>query len=77
MHLKEAKAPPTPLPLDYDVNARCVFHSMAPGHAIEDCESFKYMVQDLIDSRFIMFTPQGLYIMYTSMPPQEGTYAIP
>lgn len=56
VQLREAKAPPTPLPPDYDMNARCEFHSGTPGHSVEDCKSLKYKVHDLIDSRVIVFT---------------------
>ncbi|CAL5189028.1 unnamed protein product [Lathyrus oleraceus] len=77
MQLREAKAPPTPLPPNYDVNVRCEYHSGTPGHSIEDCKSLKYKVQDLIDSRAIMLTPQGLNIVNTPMHPQEGTSAMP
>lgn len=41
VQLREAKAPPTLPPPDYDANSRCVFHSGAPGHSIEDCKSSK------------------------------------
>lgn len=75
VQLREFKAPPTPLPPDYDMNVNCEYHSGTPGHSIEDCKSLKYKVQDLIDSRAIMFTPQGLNIVNTPMPPQEGTSA--
>ncbi|KAI5423915.1 hypothetical protein KIW84_030220 [Lathyrus oleraceus] len=30
------------LPLGYDANARCSFHSGAPGHNIENCKAFKH-----------------------------------
>lgn len=53
---KEVKALPTPLPPYYNVNARCVFNSGAHGHSTEDCQSLKYKVQYLIDSRVIVFT---------------------
>lgn len=75
--IREAKAPPTPLPLDYDANAKCVFHSGAPGHSTEDCQSLKYKVQDLIDSRVIMFTPQGLNVVRTPKTSQASASAVP
>ncbi|KAI5437114.1 hypothetical protein KIW84_023293 [Lathyrus oleraceus] len=43
------------LPMGYDANARCNFHSGAPGHTIENCKAFKHVVQDLIDSKAINF----------------------
>ncbi|KAI5435748.1 hypothetical protein KIW84_022249 [Lathyrus oleraceus] len=51
-------APPVDrLPVGYDANARCSFHSGAPGHNIENCKAFKHVVQDLIDSKAINLAP--------------------
>ncbi|KAI5444087.1 hypothetical protein KIW84_012631 [Lathyrus oleraceus] len=44
-------------PANYDENARCEFHSGAPGHHIEGCRAFKNVVQDLVDSKAINFAP--------------------
>src|SRR3954468_4596831 len=55
-------ATPEKLPPNFDVNARCEFHSGAPGHDIENCKAMKHQVQDLIDSKVISFTPNGLHI---------------
>lgn len=57
VQLEESKPPPTPLPMGYDANSRCVYHSGAPGNMTEDCRALKHKVQDLIDSKFISFTP--------------------
>lgn len=76
VQLREVKAPPTPLPPDYNVNVNCEYHSGTPAHSIEDCKSLKYNVQDLIDSRAIMFTLQGPNIMNAPLPPQEGIFAM-
>ncbi|KAI5386852.1 hypothetical protein KIW84_073120 [Lathyrus oleraceus] len=43
------------LPVGYDANDRCNFHSGAPGHTIENYKAFKHVVQDLIDSKAINF----------------------
>ena len=43
--------------MGYDANARCSFHSGAPGHNIENCKAFKHVVQDLIDSKAISLAP--------------------
>ncbi|KAI5385656.1 uncharacterized protein LOC127107126 [Lathyrus oleraceus] len=40
-------------PAHYDENARCEFHSEAPGHNIEGCRAFKHVVQDMVDSKTI------------------------
>jgi hypothetical protein len=40
-------------PAHYDENARCEFHSEAPGHSIEGCRAFKHVVQDMVDSKTI------------------------
>lgn len=67
IQLREVKALPTLLPLDYDLNTKCVYHSGTSGHSIENCKSFKYKLKDLIDSRVIIFTQQGLNMVYTHM----------
>lgn len=67
---------PTPLPRGYDVNARCVFHSGAPRHTTEDCRALKHLMQDLIDSKVIMFTPQGLNVVRTPKTSQTNTYEV-
>lgn len=51
--------PPTVIPPNYDVNARCEFHSGEPGHGTENCKALKNKVQDLIDAKAIDFTPTG------------------
>src|SRR4051812_26019065 len=53
---------PEKLPPTFDANARCEFHSGAPGHDIENCKALKQQIQDLIDSKAISFTPNGLHI---------------
>ncbi|XP_050913074.1 uncharacterized protein LOC127127839 [Lathyrus oleraceus] len=40
-------------PSHYDENARCEFHSEAPGHNVEGCRAFKHVVQDMVDSKVI------------------------
>ncbi|XP_058725781.1 uncharacterized protein LOC131597083 [Vicia villosa] len=48
-----------PYPVKFDPNVRCGYHAGAPGHSIEDCKPFRDKVQDLIDSKTIVFTPNG------------------
>ena len=48
---------PDQRPASYDENAKCEFHSGAPGHNIENCKAFKHTVQDLVDSKAINFAP--------------------
>ncbi|CAK8560703.1 unnamed protein product [Lathyrus sativus] len=52
-------APPDPnsLPRNYDSNARCAFHSNAPGHSTEKCRALHMKVQDLVDSKALNFAP--------------------
>lgn len=69
MQLREPGPPPTVLPLGYDVNSWCEFHFGAPGHSIENCKALKYKVQDLIDSKAIMSTPNGPNVNNNPMPP--------
>ncbi|KAI5419511.1 hypothetical protein KIW84_043615 [Lathyrus oleraceus] len=46
---------PDKRPVSYDENAKCEFHSDAPGHDVENCKAFKHIVQDLVDSKAINF----------------------
>jgi hypothetical protein len=65
-------APPVGrLPVGYDANARCSFHSGAPGHNIENCKAFKHVVQDLIDSKAINFAPAP-NVVNNPMPQHGG-----
>ncbi|XP_058775062.1 uncharacterized protein LOC131649314 [Vicia villosa] len=68
-------ATPAKLPSNWDANARCEFHSGAPGHNIENCKALKNLVQNLLDSKAIEFTPtQGPNVVQNPMPP-HGTHA--
>ncbi|KAI5433312.1 hypothetical protein KIW84_020552 [Lathyrus oleraceus] len=65
-------APPVGrLPAGYDANARCNFHSGAPGHNIENCKAFKHVVQDLIDSKAIDLAPAP-NVVNNPMPQHGG-----
>ncbi|XP_050886555.1 uncharacterized protein LOC127091875 [Lathyrus oleraceus] len=44
-------------PANYDENAKCEFHSGAPGHNIEGCRAFKHAVQNMVDSKAISLAP--------------------
>ncbi|KAI5383462.1 hypothetical protein KIW84_070738 [Lathyrus oleraceus] len=57
VQLRTLASPVGRLPVGYDANARCNFHSGAPGHTIENCKAFNHVVQDLIDSKAINFAP--------------------
>ncbi|XP_058768767.1 uncharacterized protein LOC131642543 [Vicia villosa] len=60
---------------NWDANARCEFHSGAPGHSIENCKALKHPVQNLLDSKAIEFTPtQGPNVVQNPMPP-HGAHA--
>src|SRR3954464_1036769 len=72
VQLREMGPPPSPLPLGYDANARCEFHSGAPGHTIEKCRALKYKVQDLLDDKLISFTPIDPNVQNNPMPPHAG-----
>lgn len=61
--------PSTPLPLDYDSNAFCKFHTRAPGHTIDNYKAFRYKVQDLLNSKAISFTHAAPNINNNRMPP--------
>ncbi|KAI5395977.1 hypothetical protein KIW84_062249 [Lathyrus oleraceus] len=57
--------------MGYDANARCSFHSGAPGHNIENCKAFKHVVQDLIDSKAIELAPAP-NVVNNPMPQHGG-----
>src|SRR3954464_10398572 len=59
---------PEKLPPNFDANARCEFHSRAPGHDVENCRAMKHQVQDLIDSKVILFTPEGMFVRGNGVP---------
>src|SRR3954469_13731134 len=61
-------ATPEKLPPNFDANARCEFHSGAPGHDVENCRAMKHQVQDLIDSKVILFTPEGMIVQGNKVP---------
>src|SRR3954469_10587393 len=56
------------LPPNFDTNARCEFHSGAPGHDVENCRALKHQVQDLIESRVILFTLEGMIVQGNRVP---------
>lgn len=67
--------PPLPekLPVGYNANARCEFHSGGIGHDVENYLALKYKVQDLIDTKAIEFTPNnGPNVIQNLMPPHAG-----
>ncbi|KAI5388283.1 hypothetical protein KIW84_074102 [Lathyrus oleraceus] len=59
------------LPVGYDANARCSFHSGAPGHNIKNYKAFKHVVQDLIDSKAINLAPAPNVV--NNPMPQHGS----
>ena len=59
IQLRNVTPVPYPIPPDYDMNARCEYHSRTFGHTIDNCNVFKHKVQNLIDSKVI--TPDGMH----------------
>ena len=39
---------------NFDPNARCVYHSEAQGHSIEDCRDLKREIENMIHDESIM-----------------------
>lgn len=72
LKLRELGPSPTFLPLDYDANSRCKFHSSAPNHSIENCKALKYKVQDLIDSKGTTFAPNDPNVNNNPMSPHNN-----
>ncbi|KAL5124508.1 hypothetical protein HKD37_02G004891 [Glycine soja] len=48
-----------PYPKWYNSNAKCAYHSGAPGHNIDSCLPFKYKVQHLINVGWLSFQEEG------------------
>jgi hypothetical protein len=62
---------PNNLPRGYDVNARCAFHSNAPGHTTDNCKALQLKVQDLRDAQAINFAPVP-NVIQNPMPAHGG-----
>lgn len=75
IELRTMGPPPAKLPLGYDANARCDFHSGEPGHRMENCKALKYKVQDLIDAKAIEFTPRNRPNVVQNLMPPHGSAA--
>src|ERR1044072_8959234 len=69
----QALAMPEGILFEYDVMARCDFHSGAPCHDTEDCVTLKNEVQNLLDKGIIWFTPTGLSIQANFAPVADMT----
>ena len=48
-----------PYPKWYNSDAKCAYHSGAPGHNIDSCLPFKYTVQHLINAGWLSFQEEG------------------
>lgn len=46
-----AQPPPNPLPINYNPDQKCIYHSGQVGHDIESCYTLKHRIQDLIESQ--------------------------
>ncbi|KAI5423689.1 hypothetical protein KIW84_030056 [Lathyrus oleraceus] len=62
---------PNNLSRGYDVNARCAFHSNAPGHTTDNCKALQLKVQDLRDAQAINFAPVP-NVIQNPMPAHGG-----
>ena len=62
---------PNNFPRGYDVNARCAFHSNAPGHTTDNCKALQLKVQDLRDAQAINFAPVP-NVIQNPMPAHGG-----
>ena len=57
-----------PLPTNLRTDLQCIYHSNQLGHDLEACRSFKYKVQDLIDSGVINLEDAKLTPNVTANP---------
>jgi len=60
---------PNPIPNWYRADRTCDFHQGAPGHDIENCYSFKYVVQKLIENGDLSFTDNPPNAQHNPQPP--------
>src|ERR1051325_99837 len=73
IELRSLKVDPDNLPKYFNANARCLYHSNAPGHSIENCYAFKYKVQNLLDTEAINFGPPPTpNVIQHPLPPHGG-----
>ena len=66
--LKDPPVVPEKPSVNYDANARCAYHSGAPGHDTEKCYALKNKIQDLLDQKVIHFAPPP-NVNQNPMPP--------
>ena len=45
----EPRAPPNPLPRNYNANEHCEYHQ-GPGHKTDACKNLRHKIQDLVES---------------------------
>lgn len=61
--------PPERLPAGYNPQACYEIHSSGIGHDMENCWTFEYKVQELLDSKAIQFNPEnGPNVIQNLMP---------
>ncbi|XP_027101179.2 uncharacterized protein [Coffea arabica] len=66
---------PYGMPVWYNPQAVCAYHSGAPGHATLDCKALKHKVQDMVESREIVIRkrePQGPNVNQNPLPEHVG-----
>lgn len=75
--IEKRVAPPVPdkLPKWYKPNERCIIHSNAPGHVIENCFVFKGKVQELVRLGMIKFGDMP-YVATNPFPEHEAVNMI-
>ena len=52
----------------YNSDVQCEFHDGLAGHSIEECNSFKEAVQELIDNNQLTFEEDGPHMMENPSP---------
>lgn len=76
VNLRGIPPPPERLPVGYNPNARCEFHSGGMGHDVENCWALKYKVHELLDSKTIQFTPDNGPNVIQNLMPSHGVPTI-
>ena len=64
-----------PYPKWYNSDAKCAYHSGAPGHNIDSCLLFKYKVQHLINAAWLSLQEEGPNIKTNPLASHGGASA--
>ncbi|MCI10219.1 hypothetical protein A2U01_0031311, partial [Trifolium medium] len=64
-----------PFPAWYDAKAKCEFHLGTKGHSTDNCRTFRYKVQELIDKKLLTFKQGRPNVKDSLLPGHTGSSA--